>query len=212
MSMNTSDKVGGIALIAGAVLFAAYSVLFPLLLPVGREHVDMVAVVMDQSWIPLAATAFIGIILMMVGFYAAYMRIRDNAGVLGAFGFFFIEAAWLLQACKVTWELFIYPVLGSYMMTGFLLRDGMLRNSDTVTFFRGMASVTILLGIVLFCLALHRSRAFPKAAAPLIFAGALVYAVGPMISIFVSVAGIFMLAAGCMLAGVHLLRAAQQAA
>lgn len=211
MSMNSTDKVGGLSLIAGALLFAAYAVLFPLLLPVGKEHFDMVAVVMDGSWMPLAATAFIGILLMMAGFYALYMRIRPNAGTLGAFGFVFIELAWLLQACKVTWELFIYPVLGSYMMTGFLLRDGMLRNSDTVTFFRGMAAVTILLGIVLFCLALHRSRAFPKAAAPLIFAGALVYAVGPLISIFVSVAGIFMLAAGCLLAGVHLFRTPQAA-
>lgn len=211
MSMNSTDKIGGLSLIAGALLFAAYAVLFPLLLPVGKEHFDMVTVVMDGSWMPLAATAFIGILLMMAGFYALYMRIRPNAGTLGAFGFVFIELAWLLQACKVTWELFIYPVLGSYMMTGFLLRDGMLRNSDTVTFFRGMAAVTILLGIVLFCLALHHSRAFPKAAAPLIFAGALVYAVGPLISIFVSVAGIFMLAAGCLLAGAHLFRTSQAA-
>jgi hypothetical protein len=38
----------------------------------------------------------------------------------------------------------------------------------------------------------------------LIFAGALVYALGPMISIFVSVAGIFTLAVGCLLIGIRL--------
>jgi hypothetical protein len=61
-----------------------------------------------------------------------------------------------------------------------------------------------LLGIVLFCYTLYRSSKYPKAGALLIFVGALVYALGPMISIFVSVAGIFTLAVGCLLIGVRL--------
>jgi len=40
----------------------------------------------------------------------------------------------------------------------------------------------------------------------LIFVGAVVYALGPMISVFVSVIGIFTFAVGCMLLGVRLLR------
>jgi hypothetical protein len=67
-----------------------------------------------------------------------------------------------------------------------------------------MASITILLGIVLFCYTLYRSSEYPKSAAVLIFVGALVYALGPMISIFVSVAGIFTLAIGCLLIGIRL--------
>ncbi|OAI16741.1 hypothetical protein A1355_09530 [Methylomonas koyamae] len=58
----------------------------------------------------------------------------------------------------------------------------------------------------LFCLAIYRSALYPKPAAVLIFAGALVYALGPAISVLVSIAGIFTFAVGCMLLGVRLLR------
>jgi hypothetical protein len=40
----------------------------------------------------------------------------------------------------------------------------------------------------------------------LIFVGALVYAIGPAISLFVSVAGIVTLSIGCLLVGLRLFR------
>jgi O-antigen/teichoic acid export membrane protein len=94
-------------------------------------------------------------------------------------------------------------------MSAFLLRDAIIKQDPGVGIFRLMASVTILLGIVMFCHTLYRSSAYPKSAAVLIFVGALVYALGPMISIFVSVAGIFTLAGGCFLIGVRLFQATQ---
>ncbi len=129
---------------------------------------------------------------------------RSSAGLVGAIGFLFIEAAYLLQACKVTWELFLYPVIASHPESAFLLRDLVIKHDPAVGVFRLMASVTILLGIVLFCYTMYRSTEYPKSAAVLIFAGAMVYALGPMISIFVSVAGIFTLAIGCLLIGLRL--------
>lgn len=58
----------------------------------------------------------------------------------------------------------------------------------------------------MFCLTLYRSDEYPKAAAVLFFVGALVYAIGPMVSVFVSVAGIFTLSIGCLLLGLQLFR------
>jgi hypothetical protein len=185
---------------------AAYSALFPALLPLGNGTYDYVQVVLNPNWVRLAIIAFIGVILMLIGFYAVYSRIRSSAGMVGAIGFLFIEAAYLLQACKVTWELFLYPIIASHPESAFLLRDLVIKHDPAVGIFRLMASVTILLGIVLFCYTLYRSSEYPKAAAVLIFVGALVYAFGPMISIFVSVAGIFTLAIGCLLIGLRLFR------
>jgi hypothetical protein len=58
----------------------------------------------------------------------------------------------------------------------------------------------------MFCLALHRSNEYPKAAPLLIFIGAVTYAVGPVISVFASIAGIFILAIGCSFLGVTLMK------
>ncbi|MBD9356217.1 hypothetical protein [Methylomonas albis] len=204
--MHIFEKLGGIAIIVGSLLLSAYAVLFPILLPLGTGGIDYAEMVRSPGWVPLALVAFAGVLALQVGFYAVYAKMRDTAGVQGAVGFLFVEAAYLLQVCKVTWELFLYPVIARYPETAFLLRDAVIKNDPAVLAFRVSASVTILIGIVLFCLAIYRSAIYPKSAAALIFVGAVVYALGPMISVFVSVAGIFTFAVGCMLLGVRLLR------
>ncbi len=200
------EKIGGVSLIAGSLLLTAYAALFPVLLPIGNGTYDYVQVVLDPDWVRLAATAFAGVLLMLVGFYAVYSRIRSQTGVVGAIGFLFIEAAYLLQACKVTWELFLYPIIAVHPESAFLLRDLVIKHDPGVGLFRLTASVAIFIGILLFCHTLYRSSEYPKAAAVLIFVGALVYAIGPMFSIFISVAGIFTLAVGCLLLGLRLFR------
>lgn len=204
MNMLTLGKVGGVSLIAGSLLLTLYAALFPLLLPLGNGSYDYAAVVQDPDWVRLALMAGAGVLLMLLGFYAVYSRIQTRAGLLGAIGFLFIEAAYLLQACKVSWEIFLYPIIAEHAETAFLLRDAIIKHAPAVVAFRITASATIFLGIVLFCYTLYRSNEYPKAGALLLFAGALVYALGPMISVFVSVAGIFTLSIGCLLIGLRL--------
>lgn len=114
MNFLTIEKFGGISLITGSLLLTAYSALFPALLPLGNGTYDCVQMVLNPNWVRLALIAFAGVILMLIGFYAVYARIRSSAGLVGAIGFLFIEAAYLLQACKVTWELFLYPIIASH--------------------------------------------------------------------------------------------------
>ncbi len=206
MKLLSLEKIGGASLILGSLLLTAYAALFPVLLPIGNGTYDYAQVVLDPDWVRLAAAAFAGVLLMLVGFYGVYSRIRAKAGLAGAIGFLFIEAAYLLQACKVTWELFLYPIIAVHPESAFLLRDLVIKHDPRVGLFRLAASVTIFVGILLFCHTLYRSGEYPKPAAVLIFIGALVYAVGPMFSIFISVAGIFTLAVGCLLLGLRLFR------
>ena len=206
MQLTSFDKLGGVSLIVGSVLFAAYSSMFSILLPIGSGTYDYVLVVLNPNWARLAFVAFVGILLMLVGFYAVYSRVRAKGGIIGAVGFLFIEGAYLLQACKVTWELFLYPIIASHPESAFLLRETIIKHDPSVVAFRTASAITIFVGVVLFCFALHRSNEYPRAAPPLIFAGAIVYAVGPAVSIFVSIAGIFVLAIGCSMLGFRLLK------
>jgi hypothetical protein len=206
MQVPLTEKLGGVSIVIGAVLFAVYSSLFTVLLPIGHGSFDYVQVVLNPNWTRLAFIALIGILLMLVGFYAVYARLRRKGGLIAAIGFLFIEAAYLLQACKVTWELFLYPVIASHPESAFLLRDAIIKHAPAVVMFRTISSITIFIGIVLFCFALYRSTEYPKSAALLIFVGALVYALGPMLSLYAAIAGIFTLAIGCALLGVRLFK------
>ena len=207
MQLASLEKLGGISLIIGSALFAVYASMYPLLLPIGSGTHDYVKVVLSPHWVWLAFVAFIGILLMLVGFYAVYSRVRAESGLLGAIGFLLIEAAYLLQACKVTWELFLFPIIAAHSESAFLLREAIIKHDPSVVVFRTISSITIFVGVVLFCLALYRSDEYPKAAPIFIFVGAIVYALGPMMSVFVSVAGIFVLAIGCSFLGVRLFNA-----
>jgi hypothetical protein len=207
MTLKTIQKLGGLALVFGSVLFATYATLWPSLLPVGQVQSDLTRLVLNPNWSWLAWCAFTGVVLMMFGFAAVYSRLYSEAGVVGLLGFVFIELAYLLQACKVTWEIFLYPILARDASAVALLRDGILRHHSLVLAFRSWASATILVGIVLFCLALVRSKQFPRLAGALIFVGALVYASGPLLSVLVGITGILVLAIGCLILGLTLVRA-----
>jgi uncharacterized membrane protein YiaA len=209
MQLISFEKLGGISLVIGSLLFAAYSSLFFVLLPIGQSPSDFVSEVLNSNWTRLSIVALIGILLMLVGFYAVYSRIRVKSGVPGAVGFLFIEAAYLLQTCKVTWELFLYPIIASHPESAFLLGKAVIKNDPSVVIFNDVSEATIFIGVVLFCLALYRSDEYPRVAPHFIFLGAIAYAAGPAVSIVASIAGIFVLAIGCSLLGIRLLRPAR---
>ncbi|MBU1077945.1 MAG: hypothetical protein KKH98_11675 [Spirochaetes bacterium] len=204
MKLQTIQKIGGISLIAGSILFAAYSILFPLILPVSEIQQDFTMLVNDAHWTTLALIVMAGILLMIFGYMAVYSRMYAKSGIIGFLGFIFIQLAYLFQACKVTWEICLYPVIARQLTAAPLLRDGIIKHDLAVVLFRNISSISILLGIILFCLAIIRSKVFPKIAGILIFFGALAYALGPVFLIRIS--GIFILSTGCLILGLELIR------
>jgi hypothetical protein len=72
-----------------------------------------------------------------------------------------------------------------------------------VAAFRLVSLATIFVGTVLFSMTLYRSRVYPKAAAIFTGVGALVYGIGPMVSVLVAIAGIVTFAIGCCLIGMQ---------
>jgi len=200
------EKTGGSAIIAGSLLLTLYAIGFPTLFPVAAGKFNLAEAVLSPYWIWLSLTALGGVLLMLVGFAAVYSRLRVEAGITGWIGYLLIQAAYLLQACKLSWEIFLYPVIASHSGSLFLLRDNVLRQDTQILIFKTVSGVTIFLGIVLFCLALYRSREYPKAAALLIFGGALTYALGPLLSIAAAITGIATLSVGCLLLGMTLIR------
>ncbi len=81
--MHIFEKLGGFAIIVGALLLSAYAVLFPILLPLGTGTFDYAEVVRSPGWVPLAGVAFAGVLALLVGFYAVYAKMRATAGWAG---------------------------------------------------------------------------------------------------------------------------------
>jgi hypothetical protein len=71
--------------------------------------------------------------------------------------------------------------------------------------YKWIASITILVGVILFCITLIRSREFPKSAGILILGGAIIYAVGPAINIYLAIGGVVILSIGCFVLGFKML-------
>ncbi|MBI3560762.1 MAG: hypothetical protein HY080_03505 [Gammaproteobacteria bacterium] len=201
MNLHTQQKLGAIALILGSVLLTAYAIAIPLLLPIQNNPHDFILRITSAHWIWISSLALLGILFTIFGYTAVYSRMRRQAGLLGFMGYIFVMLAYILQASKVTWEIFLFPIIANNPASVFLFSDSVIRNNPLFMTFRTLAEISIFLGIILFCAALYRAAEFPKSAALLIFIGALVYAIGPFFSIIIGIAGIITLSLGSTLLG-----------
>jgi hypothetical protein len=204
MPVPSDRKVGAISVIAGSLLLAAYAALFPIVLPIGRGAFDYLQVVLSRWWMPLTAAALIGVLLLAVGFDAVWSSLRPTTGSGGWIGFISLKTALTLQACKLTWELFLDPIIASQPQAAFLLRDLVIFNDPAVVAFRLASAVTIVVGVLLSGIALYQSGGFPRKGLALIAIGAVVYATGLMVSVWVAIAGVVTLSVGCVLIGIRL--------
>jgi hypothetical protein len=207
MKIETLQKYGGLSIISGSLLLTVYSICFSLLLPVNSLRQDYVSAVLNPNWIWVTSVAFFGVLFMMFGFTAVYSKIRETSGTLGFCGYIILELAYLFQACKITWEICLWPVIASNASSAPLLGDKILLHSTFVAILNYSAMVSILLGIILFCIALINSKVFSKYGGILILTGALLYGLGPMLSVIVAIGGIFIFSAGCFIIALKLLSA-----
>jgi len=199
MEITVLRKLGGLALIVGGILLAIYAALFNLLLPVELMESDFSRLVLSPAWIPVCAIALVAVLLLTFGFIAAYSVISTSAGILGFAGFVTLTSAYLLQFGQLITETFIYPAIVS--------------NQDGIALFRGDALMThpaaqafdiifIALmgaGIVIFGIALIRSKVYPIIGGILLILGIVLYAAVPVF--FVNLAGILIFAAACSIIG-----------
>jgi len=201
MKFTTLQRLGGIAIILGSIFLTAWAICWTTLLPVHERARDVSIMILSPNWIWIVSLALPGTILMIFGFTGVYARLYDNAGVTGLIGYLFIMLAYIFQAAKITWEIFVYPIIVSYTPSLSLFSDKIFMQHPQFILFRWIASVTIFIGVILFCITLIRSREFPKSAGILILCGALIYAVGPVINIYLAIAGVLILSLGCFVLG-----------
>lgn len=206
MNLNSLQKSGGAALCLGSILLAVYSTAFFTLLPFNEVRRDPTAAILNPNWLWISTTAFAGIPLMMAGFAAVYSRMFRETGIVGLLGFVCIETAYLMQECKVAWEMFLYPVIARNASAAGLFRESILAHSRHIQLFRSMASFLIFIGIITFCAALIRSKKFSALSSICIFGGALCYGLGPTLGISVGIGGIIVLSIGCLMVGLKLLK------
>ena len=207
MTTFSYERLGAFCIVIGSTLLGAYAVLFALLLPIGSGAFDYSRIVLSPQWTRIALLAFIGVVCILAGLDAVYSRMRATVGFVGTVGLLFTKVALLLQACVLTWELLLDPLIAAHPESSFLLRDRVIATDPAMVIFFWAFLCTIVIGSLLFGLAVYRSNQFPKPAIVTIVVGAIVYAVGPMISVLLAVSGVIMLSIGCLLIAVRLWRA-----
>lgn len=199
MDITTLRKLGGFALIAGGVLLAAYAILFNALLPTDMMEEDFSRLVVSPYWIPICALALVAVLLLTFGIIAAYSAMAKNAGILGFTGFIALVTAYILQIGELVAEAFYYPGVASSEAGLEVFRSDAMMTHPAMLAFRGVYIVTIAAGIVLFSIALIRSRVFPRIGGVLLILGAALYVAGPVF--IVNVVGILLFAVACCVIG-----------
>jgi len=203
-------RLGGASIVAASVLLCSYGALFPIALPAIHSPLDYSRAVLNPWWVPLTAVAFAGVLLMLAGLDALHQR-GHPAGGLAWTGLTILKLALIFQACRLTWELFVDPVLAGQPQAAFLLRDAVIFNDAAVTVFRQLSAIALVAGVVLTGLTLPRSGVLPRPAAALIAAGALLYTIGAMLSTILAIAGVIVLSIGCAWLGLRVWRDAADA-
>jgi hypothetical protein len=204
--MRFDERVGGACIVAGSLLLGLYAVLFGLFVPMGDGPFDYLPAVVSPHWRWIALVAFVGTLLVLAGLDAVYARIRPAAGVMAAAGLLLTKVALVMQAAILTWELLLEPVMASHPESAFLLRDGVISRAPGMAAFIGTFFVCLIAGAILFGVAILRSGRFARGPIALVVAGAVTYAVGPMVSVYVGLAGLLLVALGGTAIGVALWR------
>lgn len=112
-----------------------------------------------------------------------------------------LKVALVLQVAKLTWQLLLDPAIARQPAAQFLFTDAVFLTDAALGAFRFLAAATIVVGAVLFGVALYRSGFVPKLAVVLIGLGAVGYAAGFVLSVYLAVGGIITLGIGCALIG-----------
>jgi hypothetical protein len=206
MTAPSLERVAGACFVFGASLLAAYGVLFVLLLPIGHGAFDYPRLVVNPYWKPLALVGLVGVIAILAGVDGIFARLRGSAGLAGTIGLLLTKVALVFQACMLTWELLLDPIIAGHPDSVFLLRDRVIAMSPAMMTFQWVVLTTTGLGVPLFGFAVFRSGQFPKGAILLIVLGAVVYAIGPRLSVFAAIGGVIMFALGGVLIGARLWR------
>lgn len=201
MRIPSDRRFGAATVIAGALLLVLYAGLFPFVLPIGPGRFDYVTIVASPWWLPLTGTAMVGVLFLLVGLDSVYATFRPRAGISAWLGFLALKVALVLQACKLTWQLLLDPVIAKQSAAQFLFNDAVFMTDTAIGAFRLVAAATIVVGVVLFGVALYRSGFVPRPAVVLIGLGAVGYAAGFLLSVYLAVGGIIALGIGCTLIG-----------
>lgn len=206
MKLYFLQKLGAYSIILGGLLLAAYSICFTFLLPVQEMEIDFSKVVSHPNWIWVTLIALSGIILMVFGFTAVYSRMYEKSGWVGFTGYFFITIAYILQIAQLVLEVFYYPIIAENDSSVELLSNNIIWNHPLNLIFYYGFQAFLLLGILIFGIALIRFKEFNKIGGILFLVGAIFYAVVSILSIYIGLAGIIMFAAGCVIIGLNLIK------
>jgi hypothetical protein len=205
LNLISLHKAGGVSLICGSVFLTAYAILFSVILLVEDTRINFISMVLNPNWIWISFVAFLGVIMMSFGFFAVYSRIHLKAGKVGFLGFLFVELAYIFQACQVSWEICLYPIIAAHQSSAVLFTDLIIFQNTTLATFRILAVSSILIGIVLLS-DLLRSQEFPKMGVIFILVGAIAYGLGPLLSLWIVLTGIIINSVGCFIVGINLIR------
>lgn len=165
--MSSSDlvRLGGLAALAGAVLFAIFDVLSILLF---AEEEDFSVIAATGSYAFFVGLSLLALVLIQIGLIGLYVHQSEATGILGLVSFLVTFLAMALAVGSYWAQEFVAPAAAQTAPEFLDGEPAWLNFGFTLTF--GLLS----LGWLLFGVATLRARIYPRIATILLMIGALV--------------------------------------
>lgn len=175
MSSAQLSRVGGLALLIGAITFVVHIILRSLV----TAGVEMSTVASQGLWVPINALGLVGALLVLLGLPALYPRVATASGWLGVTGIMLTTVAWVFFGLFLSlYAILLVPWLAaeapSLIATGAPLPMGML-----VTYMVGL--ILWLVGAILLAIPFIRGRLLPRWVGYLLLVAGLWMVVGNLV-------------------------------
>ncbi len=150
MSQQTLQRLSGVALLVGGLLFAIGNLLHPIDPSPSKAHAS-------ATWMAAHVTFMVGMLGILLGLPTLYTRQAERAGLLGLLGFiaFFLGIASNLT--RVWFEAYAVPMLDETAIEAVETGPGVP--------FMVAGGLLFLAGQIAFGIATYRARVYPPAAA-----------------------------------------------
>jgi hypothetical protein len=171
MSSGQLVRWSGLASVLGGISLAGFVIEHPWDRFVGAE------VASTTEWRIAHTLHFVGAALMLIGLVGLYVRQRQSVGALGLVGFVgaFLGTAMFVGTGMIT--AFVFPMVAAQAPAA-LQPDGAMFSPPALTAF-SLTAATVVLGYVLFGVAMFRANVLPRAATSLFVVGAVMGMVPP---------------------------------
>ena len=170
-----TQRTPGILLMVYAALMLMFAYLWHFALPFEGKLENYPAMLAHDQWFVIYAIGWTAVPIGMLALISLHGKYSNPLSLPGTIGFVLVFLGFFIQGCLLSWEAFLWPIVGNESRSAFLIQEAVFIKSPPVAALYISFSIAFSVGFVLLGYAWMKAKLFPKAAVIMVMLGAFVY-------------------------------------